>query len=242
MLRFDIFCDASVGPELKGACAGALVEVRRFDSKKKVFIEIERNFYAIIQPEGTNNSGEAAAVCLGIMNALKKYNDYCVANQEIGRFNLFSDSMITIRGLREWIPNWIRNSENGIFKNNAGNEVKNQQYFKYVYNTLLLNPGFRVHLYHQDGHVTNNFNSIIPRFRKFNGVYLSDLGLTPEHICLNNDTVDKETRKIINDFLINNETNGYPLELFFGDKNQDYTTKVLDESEEAIKRYLNSIT
>lgn len=240
MYRFDIFCDASVGPELKGACAGALVEKTHIETGNIV----EKKFHAIIQPNGTNNSGEAAAVTLGVIKALEIFHNPKYFG-EIKNLNIFSDSLITINGVREWIPRWIRNaSEDGTFIASNGDPVKNQFYFKYIFNTIILNRGIKLRFYHQDGHVTTDFDSIIPRFRKFNNIYLSDIGLSSSHICINNDLVDTETRRIINDYLMNGNDNGYPIERYFwgADVSDSSFYKILDNSENAINAYMAAIT
>ena len=239
MININIFCDASVGPELKGACAGSLVETS-IDFYEDT--NINKEFYALIQPNGTNNSGEIAAIALGVVKAIELYRRY---SHQIMRINIFSDSLISIRGIREWMPNWIRNSrdKNGIFMSNSG-VVKNQSYFKFIFNSILLNPDIKIHFYHQDGHIVSNFDSILPRFKKFNGIYLNTLNLTASHICINNDYVDKETRKIINQFLTIGDTSGYPIETYFWDLPiLSYDGfKVLYDDESAITNYLKSIS
>ena len=55
MRTFDIYCDASVSPSLRGACAGALTVERNSQNV---------NIQATIQPWGTNNSGEICGLLL----------------------------------------------------------------------------------------------------------------------------------------------------------------------------------
>lgn len=248
MIVFNIFCDASVGPKSIGSCAGALVEYFYVNENGKKYMPRERskNFYALIQPDGTNNRGEIAAICLGTIKGLELYTQYVKYRNESIRINVFSDSLISIRGIREWMPTWIKKmTPDGILMSSSGKPVKNQWYFKYIYNLILLNPGFKIHYYHQDGHVTSDFNSVIPRFEEFNpGVTLSGISMSPSYICLNNDIVDNETRRIINEYLINKDTNGYPVEMSVSDIqplfNDDY--RLIDHSDEAIMRYLDAIS
>ena len=248
MKIFNIFCDASVGPELRGACSGVLVEQAHLNNEGGKITQIidKKDFYALIQPNGTNNSGEVAAVSLGIIQAINIWSRLIPNGENDAVFNLFSDSLITINGLREWLPGWVarsREDKEGIWYNSSNKVVKNQEYFKFIYNLLLMNPDFRIHLYHQDGHITSNFDQILPRFRQFNGIYLSDLCMNAAHICINNDTVDRESRRIINSYLNNGDTCGYPVEVTFDNGESIFPKRyaAIDNSNEAINSYLKCI-
>lgn len=197
---YDIYCDASVGPELRGCCSGALIERREapYGNPQRVFI-------TLTQPNGTNNSGEAAAVALGLKSALDLYN-YSKSIGYIAHYNVFSDSLITIRGVREWLPKWVKSQDpNGNLLNSSRDIVANQDFFKYIFNTIISNPGMYIKFYHQDGHVTDNFNRMRKNFKKFNGISPEDIGLNPTTLCLCNDFVDVETRRLINQYLNSTE-------------------------------------
>lgn len=195
MKIFDIYCDASVGNNLRGACAGALVVERNGQTMK---------FQAVIQPTGTNNSGEICAVLLGVMNAISIKQ----STSEPCRFNIFSDSAISIKGVREWIFGWIANANkrgNNILINSEGNPVINQFYFKTIFNQIILND-ISIYFYHQLGHVTTNYAGAAKEFHKTNGIPLVRLGLTSEEISNCNNFVDNKTREILRQFLATGST------------------------------------
>ena len=193
MKTYDIYCDASVGSNLRGACAGALVTERMGQTS---YME------ACIQPDGTNNSGEVCAILLGVTNAIKIME----TSSEECRFNIFSDSIIGIRGVREWIFHWIANANkngNNVFVNSSGEPVANQVYFKLIFNNVILRD-LDVHFYHQRGHVTGRYEACAYNFMQTNGINLMRLGLTAEKISLYNNHVDNITREILRTYLKNN--------------------------------------
>ena len=192
MLTYDIFCDASVTNSLRGACAGALI-VKRHSQ--------DSYMQAVIQPTGTNNSGEICAILLGVANAIAIKE----STSEPCRFNIFSDSIISIRGVREWIFSWIENANkngNNILINSSGKPVINQFYFKTIFNQIILH-NLDVYFYHQDGHVNNNYARAAKDFQKVNGIPLVRLGLSSEEVSTFNNYVDGRTRDILRNFMNN---------------------------------------
>ena len=188
MRIYDIFCDASVDKSLRGACAGALITERGSQITQ---------LKTIIQPTGTNNSGEICAVLIGVLSAIEikeNTHDQCV-------FNIFSDSIISINGCRNWIFNWIANANknnNFTFVNTSGTPVINQIYFKLIFNNIIMH-NLDLHFYHQIGHVDTSYKyaKLIEEFKKINGINLVRLGLTAECISSNNSYVDHRTRDIL---------------------------------------------
>ena len=100
--------------------------------------------YYIITRDSTNNDSEIKAVRLGIEMALR-YN--------YKKVRLFSDSQISIYGIRERIFNWkiINNS----FIGTSGDDIKNQIAMIEIVNTILENK-LEIEFYHQKGHVIEN--------------------------------------------------------------------------------------
>lgn len=186
MRIFDIFCDASVTNSLRGACAGAFVS-ERFTQGAKLYINI--------QPQGTNNSGEIAAIMQGIIAAINiRYAVF-----EPCRFNIFSDSIISIKGIREWMFQWLNTANKSgttTFTSSSGTPVANQIYFKTIFNLITLN-GIELFFYHQKGHVDGRYREVATMFEKINGISLMRLGLTPEYISACNNYIDMKTRAII---------------------------------------------
>ena len=189
MKIYDIFCDASVTDSLRGACAGALL-TERYSQLSQL--------YAVIQPSGTNNSGEICAVLQGVSIACNIKQ----STSEPCRFNIFSDSIISIRGIREWIFHWIYNANqnrNNILISSSGKPVSNQIYFKFIFNSILLN-NLEVYFYYQKGHVENRYRYAAVQFEMINGISLIRLGLTAEYISTFNDHVDGRTRDILRQY------------------------------------------
>lgn len=178
---YDIFCDASVLPNLRGACAGCIVVERGKNSHSK--------FYTI-QPNGTNNSGELEAIALGIEQAIS-IKEQNTRNNIPCDINIFSDSQISIKGLKEWIFGWSYN--NNILYKKDGNVVMNQNFIKLIYNLILM-YNLNIRLYHQKGHVGHAFHKAEKTFHQSNGIYCRTLGITPEYISIYNDMVDCFTR------------------------------------------------
>ena len=205
---YDIFCDASVGPDGRGCCSGMLIERRPFEQKifgETVFGGPSKTFLYTIQPTGTNNSGEAAAVAMGVMAATdiaRNLRESRSGIEYIPWFNVFSDSLITIKGVRDWMPGWIKHIDaKGDLRNSTGAYTANQDFFKYIFNCISTND-VNINFFHQDGHVTHDVGRIIPNFIKYNkGIHPNDIGLTCMQLCAANDFVDNETRSLINYFL-----------------------------------------
>lgn len=189
MQTIDIYTDASVQKSLRGACAGALVTNRS---------GLRTQMRAIVQPNGTNNSGEIGAILLGVQTATE-------LQEQIGEpvcFNIFSDSIIAIRGIREWIFHWIAAAnKNGDYKfiNSSGEPVANQVYFKTIFNYLIAHD-MHIHFYHQLGHVDRNFAKAANVFTKTNGISLMRLGLSSETVSSHNNFVDTRTRSLLHEY------------------------------------------
>ena len=200
MRTFDIYCDASVSPSLRGACGGALTVERNSQNI---------NMQAVIQPQGTNNSGEICALLLGVTSAINIKE----STSEPCRFNIFSDSVISIKGIREWIFGWIANANkngNNILINFDGKPVMNQFYFKAIFNQIIIH-NLDAHFYHQPGHVVGNYGSstyagAAREFQKVNGIPLVRLGLTSETISTFNNFIDGRTRDILREYLAKGTT------------------------------------
>ena len=132
----------------------------------------EVNHYGMALANSTNNEGEVYAIKLAIQSCL---NPFILNMMDIyygGRYiNIFSDSKITVLGLREWYASWIKNKRNGILVSSSGTPVANQEIFIYIMK-MIHDYDLKVNFYHVSGHV-NVHNSkqlftMIQDFRKFN--------------------------------------------------------------------------
>jgi len=94
----------------------------------------------------TNNDSELRGILKGVFFALQYRNEFKT-------INLFSDSMISIMGLKVWLNNWVRNTRNGIMYSTSG-EVMNQEVIKDIVFTIL-NNNLNINFYHQKGHVNS---------------------------------------------------------------------------------------
>ena len=141
----NIFTDASIKTiknidETLG-CPGAICVGTNLNGSTYI---IDEAYF--IERHATNNSSEIKAVSLGISKALQYRNNFKY-------INLFSDSMICIHGLREWLYNWLRCIYNGTMYSSSGKPVANQQTFASILNTIVMNNLY-INLYHQKGHVS----------------------------------------------------------------------------------------
>lgn len=153
----NIFTDASI-KTLKDTgetlgCPGAICVGTREDGSTYI---IDEAYY--IERYATNNSSEIKAVSLGVSKALQYRNNF-------KQINLFSDSMICIHGLREWLYNWLNCIYDGIMYSSSGKPVANQQTFSSILNTIVMN-NLRINLYHQKGHVSIINNSSLENAAK----------------------------------------------------------------------------
>ena len=186
---FNLFCDASIDTSRNIACGGCYITAQEGNLLYPVDTK------AIIQLNATNNSSEILAVWIGIIEALnlRRLNPGAI-------FRLFSDSKISIYGLRSWMVNWVKNikpnDKENILYSSSGEPVKNQQRFIDVFNMIVEN-NLRIELYHQRGHVGDKaigLNKARVDFIKANKVAPESLGLGIDYLSQCNDYIDNFTR------------------------------------------------
>ena len=148
MKTLDIFSDASVlgkVDKVKGnrVCAGAISVIN--DRRDK-------EYHCIIEGN-TNNYGELTGLYLAIQLAAEYKDEYT-------EFNIYSDSNISVMGLKEWIYNWVTHmDENGIMYSSSGAEVANQTIIKSIIDFIIntFDPEVhRINILHCKGHVNIN--------------------------------------------------------------------------------------
>ena len=181
----NVFCDASVTKtgETYTSCPGyAVVNKGR----------IIKSDYKVVY-NTTNNYGEIYAIRMGI----KAVYDMGYKLGTVSRINLFSDSQISILGLREWIFKWYKNlnSDMQMMSIEKKVEISNQEVYNSIVN-LIAYEGIPIHLYHQLGHKNyrNNthLNKVINSFNLVNKIRLSID--EARFICYYNEFVDRFTR------------------------------------------------
>ena len=142
----------------------------------------------------TNNEGEAYAIKMAISYVAtfgKHYN----------AINIFSDSMITVKGLREWIRNWIKNIEDGTMYSSSGDEVANQAILLDCIKMIVYYE-LPIRFYHIDGHKDCNklkdITKYISDFRRDNNGININMQLAT-FLMSNNTKIDELTRSYLVD-------------------------------------------
>ena len=153
----NIFTDASIKKLYSGetiGCAGCLLVFGELKYNKMI------DEYQVIR-NTTNNNSEIKAVRLGIQQAIKYNNIY-----HFDKIRLFSDSQISIFGIRDRIFNW--RYINGLYNGTDNKPIKNQDIFLEIIYDILYN-NIHIEFYHQKGHVScSNNNSILEAMHVFN--------------------------------------------------------------------------
>ena len=188
----NLFCDASIDIDRKIACGGCFITMQDSMGVQEIGSRL------ILQTDATNNSSEILAIWAGVVEALKLRNQFPGAV-----FRLFSDSKISLYGVRDWIKNWIQNTgSDGILMSSSGTPVKNQQRFIDIYNMIVEN-NLRIEFYHQRGHVNEGrvpINVARAQVIRANKVPPEGLGLDIEYICHYNDMIDNLTRDAVRNY------------------------------------------
>lgn len=146
----------------------------------------------------TNNYGEIYAIRMGIENLIKYSNSDLF-------LNLFSDSKISILGLKQWIFQWFQNQSNNVLRNSYAEAISNQEIILDIIR-LIVHSGIHISLYHIPGHIRSNriteMNKFKEVFSKNTGLHLEgELQSVPDDILREmadcNNTVDNLTRKVL---------------------------------------------
>lgn len=163
-------------------------------------IMIEQGFE--ILHNSTSQQGELRALLLGIM-ASYKYRDY-------PHIRIFGDNQNAIFGVREWIFNWVRQSNNGgcVFGENG--RINNQDYIMENIYAILSNNIF-LEFYHVKGHVNIRKRSDVEISRKLFQRSNPFVGRIDDalvyQLAAGNNTVDQYSSAMLN--------------LYFNDSNYD---------------------
>lgn len=137
----------------------------------------------------TNNNSEIKAIRMGVDAALKYKGT-------VPNIRLFSDSLLCIRGLREWIYRWKVNPAGTALVSSSGTSVANQEVFLEIANYIVRN-NLEIEFFHQRGHISlANPNSVIKAaddFNTFNPGCNADIELVKQ-LSFYNNMVDDMTR------------------------------------------------
>jgi len=103
----------------------------------------------------TNNEGEVYAIKMALL--------YAANFPQVKNINIFSDSLITVNGLNDWIKNWIKNVRSGKMYSSSGMEVANQSIFLDCIK-IITYYNINVRFYHVDGHKDCNNKRHVQKF------------------------------------------------------------------------------
>lgn len=185
----NIFCDASIYERKGKFCHGCYGVVAVVND------EIIDTEYRIVS-NTTNNNSEIKA----IRAALSMANKY----KSIFRFiNIFSDSQVSVFGLRDYIYKWRFNKNDCKLYGTAGTPIANQSIFVECHQLLAdlgVYTNCTIRFYHQAGHVNNGYNSLREAamiFAKSNNIAGSiDLNFI-RYISTYNNFVDSNSRSLL---------------------------------------------
>lgn len=220
----NIFCDASkssikdaFGGTIAMGCPGAIAVITTPTGGYEI---IDKSLS--IEYCATNNNSEMKALLLGVKLAVK-YKD------KFNFINIFSDSKISIFGLREWIfKNWTY-ADNTIYSS-SGEPVKNQDIIFYIIETLLKND-LRVSFYYQKGHAVGKGNLAKAKFCEGNFIKYAEDTLI-QTITHFNDVIDNLTRDYLKENLYNEKLYNFNFAIYPNVNVRDldrYKTLILGE-------------
>lgn len=179
----NIFTDASIrrlNKKRSAGCHGAIILLgnQKLDDDYRICTD------------STSNNSEIKGIRLGVGLALKWRTVYPVSN-----INLFSDSQISIFGIRDRIFNWklVGNDLVGY----GDNKIKNQSVFIEILNMIVRNQ-LCINFYHQKGHINpEKYNDINIAIHVFSASNFVREDIDPEFIkfiSYYNDIVDRTSR------------------------------------------------
>lgn len=184
---YDIYVDASINLEQKLGCAGMALVDRKRDTM------VDSRY--LVKPNATNNMCEIIAIWMGIYRAI----ELLYFESLPFHVNIFSDSQISLFGMREWLPSWIRKRNGNVLINSSG-AVSNQIWYEDAYHAII-SSGIKIKFFHQKGHVDENRQLSLfaaeKAFRTSNNMTPHMAGTSPAILAKYNNFVDTTSRDII---------------------------------------------
>lgn len=185
----NIFCDASIIQNPDNTyigCPGAVAVMNTY----KEGTNIIKHSHMVLN-KSTNNNSEITAILLGVYLALElRQPDYAI--------NIFSDSKISVFGLREWIFKWVNNKVKGEMYSSSGTIVANQDVFLKIIKRIVDN-NLTLNLWHVKGHVKDtNEKSMVNAQKCFKASNQVELDLEDiASLSYYNNYIDNLTRDIL---------------------------------------------
>ena len=184
----NIFCDASIVGKYENyrGCYGVVAVVKD---------DIIDSCYRIAS-NTTNNNSEIKGLRAAISMANKWKNNFKF-------INIFSDSQISVFGLRDYIYKWKYNPRDGKLYGSSKTPIANQEIFiecHYMMMELESLNNVCINIFHQSGHVGNSYNMlkeaslIFSRANNIQGII--DLNFI-RYISTYNNYVDHASRSLL---------------------------------------------
>lgn len=178
----NIFTDASLykGSNTTIACAGAIAVT--------AYNDIVDSSYLLLG-DSTNNQGEISAIKLGVGLAAR------VPRDQYQNINIISDSIISVRGLAEWLIVWYKNRKDNTLMSSSGRPVANQEVFIEIVNEIISLGINHLSIYHTLGHMRYTHQGDLQQvIRNFNVVNNHDISMEDaRYLAYFNDVIDIET-------------------------------------------------
>ncbi len=185
----NIFCDASTTTHKRNiidACYGALA----YSMNHKIL-----EWYRVLH-DTTSNHAELRAINLAVRLAL-----YIRSNHpEYKNFNIFSDSMISVFGMRDNCKRW-KVLDNGLYSASEQHQLISHQEVYLETLALIVENDLNISIWHQKGHVTlSNMMSLEYAAEVFarNNFKRAKIDLNfIKYISIYNNEVDNASRRIL---------------------------------------------
>jgi ribonuclease HI len=155
---------------------------------------IDQNFKLVSNTTSNNSEIKGLRAAVSMANKWK----------DCFRFiNIFSDSQISVFGLRDYIYNWRYNPNDGLLYGSANKPIVNQEIFietHYILTELMQITNSSVRLFHQSGHIENGYDKLIyacKTFKKSNKINGKvDINFI-RYISTYNNYVDNKSRQTL---------------------------------------------
>lgn len=224
----NFFTDASIQKELDGSITSCSGCIGYYGTDTN---PIYKNTEVLFN--STNNQAEIFAIYMAITGIIHLLYERKI---NVSHINIFSDSLISVNGLRNWITGWIKNSKNNELYSSSGQLVANQSIFlECIY--MILRYDLKINIYHVHGHKSQNNTEEVQLFKhdfeKLNNLGGNSISITlAKRLIKENDIIDNLTRSTLNI----GSWSGYGIDLSDCLMEPIYTQRILD-----IEKYLKLI-
>lgn len=159
----------------------------------------------------TGQFGEISAISNGLEHICLYMKDVDI--DEKVSVQIYTDSMLYMKALTEWIFSWIRKAREGILYSTAGTPVVNQEQIKSAFRSMiwLKKQKAKVRFYHINSHYSEKkIGSLKIKFQKTNNCTVSDEEFY--FIYKGNQACDDAIQRAYAEFVENKKLHNIPLE------------------------------